>query len=532
MLLRTADARDSRVAKDLGHLGLRAADQRHHLRRGAETARRQRPGLRLPRSVPGRPRRAAASAGSVAASSVAASARCGARLRPPHPGRPRTDRFRPFLIWRRSERRPLLGVRLLGLLFVGLGFSGWLFAAGASAAASGPSTARTPGFGSNSPNGAATIAHSLISASAAGRGIGGRFAGLRSSCAPASSASRSSPRPRFPCGRGGRSRGCRARLARHRRQPLDHVGADRVVAQRQVADRAIEVALGALAAGPSRCGPRSAAAGCCRGCGRSSKVRRAAGSAPASACSGSRANRRRPARRAWPAPCGPPRRARPSVARPAGAAGRRDSRKAGRRCRAHRAGTAPGLARIHQFGQAEANARLDPGGGALAHILARRPVEQVRRQRLDLGRQQSPLGNRRATGPPPQQTRSCESNTISPSGATSEGLQARRQVLRKARSAALSTAFWSVVAFGRVGNKPEALDASEMLALDNDLARFGDRRRHFALIAQSSYQQRRPPIDKALGQTLVQRVRQAVLDRARAFLPMRGALIQSARCEM
>ena len=123
-----------------------------------------------------------------------------------------------------------------------------------------------------------------------------------------------------------------------------------------------------------------------------------------------------------------------------------------------------------------------------------------------LGASTSPLGSRRATGPPPQQIRNCESNTSPPSGAEVKACRRVGKFSRKARSAALRTAFWSVWPFGRVGNEPEALDASEMFALDNDLARFGDRRRHFTLIAQSSYKQRRSSIDKPLRQTLMQHV--------------------------
>ena len=144
-----------------------------------------------------------------------------------------------------------------------------------------------------------------------------------------------------------------------------------------------------------------------------------------------------------------------------------------------------------------------------------------------LGASTSPLASRRATGPPPQQMRSCESNTSSPSGAVGEGLQARRQVLaqrpqRGAQHGLLVRTFRR--AFGRVRNEAEALDAAEMLALDYDLARFGDRRRHFTLIAQSSYKQCRASIDKPLRQTLVQHIGQPVLDRARALLPVLGAL--------
>ncbi len=60
-----------------------------------------------------------------------------------------------------------------------------------------------------------------------------------------------------------------------------------------------------------------------------------------------------------------------------------------------------------------------------------------------LGARMSPLGSRRATGPPPQHTRSCESNTSSPSGEAVKACRRAGRSWRSARSAALSTAFWS-----------------------------------------------------------------------------------------
>ena len=58
-----------------------------------------------------------------------------------------------------------------------------------------------------------------------------------------------------------------------------------------------------------------------------------------------------------------------------------------------------------------------------------------------LGARMSPLGSRRAIGPPPQQTRSCESNTSSPSGDAANACRRVGRSWRSARSAALSTAF-------------------------------------------------------------------------------------------
>ena len=80
------------------------------------------------------------------------------------------------------------------------------------------------------------------------------------------------------------------------------------------------------------------------------------------------------------------------------------------------------------------------------------------------------------------------------------------------------------MALGRIGHEAEAFDAPEMLTLDRDLARRSDRRRHFTLIAQSSYKQGRPSIDKPLRQALVQDIRKLVLDRPGTFLPMHRPL--------
>ena len=145
-------------------------------------------------------------------------------------------------------------------------------------------------------------------------------------------------------------------------------------------------------------------------------------------------------------------------------------------------------------------------------------------QRLDLGRQHVAARQQasdRAAAPADAQLRVEHQLAV---GRAGERLQARRQVLAQRTQRRTQHGLLIRLSLGRVRNEAEALDASEMLALDRDLARFGDRRRHFTLIAQSSYKQRRPSIDKPLRQTLVQHVGKLVLDRARALLPVRGAL--------
>ena len=70
------------------------------------------------------------------------------------------------------------------------------------------------------------------------------------------------------------------------------------------------------------------------------------------------------------------------------------------------------------------------------------------------------------------------------------------------------------------------------MAVDRDLAAGVDEGRVLALVAQRAHQRRGAPVDEALGQPLVQRVGQPVLDLARPLLPMRGIVSQLARCDM
>ena len=76
---------------------------------------------------------------------------------------------------------------------------------------------------------------------------------------------------------------------------------------------------------------------------------------------------------------------------------------------------------------------------------------------------------------------------------------------------------------GRVGNEAEAVDAADGVALDDDLAAAGHRREQLLGLArlQPAHQMRGAAVDEAAGQPLVQRVRQQVLDLARAALPVR-----------
>ena len=83
-----------------------------------------------------------------------------------------------------------------------------------------------------------------------------------------------------------------------------------------------------------------------------------------------------------------------------------------------------------------------------------------------LGASTSPLGSRRAIGPPPQQTRSCESNTSSPSGDLANACRRVGRFSRSARKRGAQHGLLVRLSLGRVRNEAEALDASEMLAFD------------------------------------------------------------------
>ena len=131
-------------------------------------------------------------------------------------------------------------------------------------------------------------------------------------------------------------------------------------------------------------------------------------------------------------------------------------------------------ARVHQFGKAQANARLHPGGHPLAHFFTGRAVEQIGGQRLDLRGQHIAAWQQardRSTAPADPKLRVENELAI---GCRREGGQARRQVLAQRAQRRTQHRLLVGLLFRLVGNEPEALDASEMLALDNDFAGFGD----------------------------------------------------------
>src|SRR2546430_1387481 len=74
------------------------------------------------------------------------------------------------------------------------------------------------------------------------------------------------------------------------------------------------------------------------------------------------------------------------------------------------------------------------------------------------------------------------------------------------------------------GHEAETVDPADIAALDMDLAAFVYRRQQLGLAGQVPHQQGGAAIDKALGDAVVQRVRQPVLDTAGALLPVAGAV--------
>ena len=63
----------------------------------------------------------------------------------------------------------------------------------------------------------------------------------------------------------------------------------------------------------------------------------------------------------------------------------------------------------------------------------------------------------------------------------------------------------------RVSGEAEAVESSDVLVLDKDVAAFGDLGFQHRVLFQPAHQDARPPIDEAGGQSLVQSVRQSIL---------------------
>src|SRR5262245_65599517 len=71
-----------------------------------------------------------------------------------------------------------------------------------------------------------------------------------------------------------------------------------------------------------------------------------------------------------------------------------------------------------------------------------------------------------------------------------------------------------------IGEEPEALEAANVMTFDLYGAVFGNFRVKFVLLLEPEHQGASTPVHEALGQALVQRIRQAVLNGACASLPM------------
>ena len=80
------------------------------------------------------------------------------------------------------------------------------------------------------------------------------------------------------------------------------------------------------------------------------------------------------------------------------------------------------------------------------------------------------------------------------------------------------------VGLAGVGDEAEALEPADEVRLDVDRAVVADIGGQLLLGAQALHQRAGAPVDEALRQLLVQRIRQRILDLARAALPVRGVL--------
>ena len=94
---------------------------------------------------------------------------------------------------------------------------------------------------------------------------------------------------------------------------------------------------------------------------------------------------------------------------------------------------------------------------------------------------------------------------------------AGQRLLRRAGSALASEP-----AADASGANMKAVEPADGMAFDHDLAGLADFSFEHRVLAQPPHQHAGAAVDEALGQTLVQRIRQLVLDRAGDALPMLG----------
>ncbi len=219
---------------------------------------------------------------------------------------------------------------------------------------------------------------------------------------------------------------------------------------------------------------------------------------------------------------GGPRRPAPRVApRHRRRATRRALRKAERRGRAPRREF--GVARAQQRRKAPAlfiaPRKNRPGAGAR---FAQRRLEEIAGEYLD------PRLERAFAGiEPPDRAAAPEQRAIGARANSSSGAAASSRTRaaispRSTRWAAASKVLASPPSAHGIGHEAEAVEPADRLALDLDLAGAADRGQQLARRGEPLHQESRAAIDEALGDAVVQRVGEPVLDGARALLPLRG----------
>ena len=180
--------------------------------------------------------------------------------------------------------------------------------------------------------------------------------------------------------------------------------------------------------------------------------------------------------------------------------------------------------RLDLVREPEVDPRLRP---VRAGRLGQRVVGEQDEARLQRARRRRRCGRSRA---PRQRSVPSEASTKSPFGERRDllgalGDLAGERLLRRGAERL------DVGRRRRVGVRREAEpgEPADMLALDQDVAGRRDLGFEHRVLFQAAHQHAGPAVDEPLRQPLMQRIRQPILDRARAFLPMRGSSSQFGR---
>src|SRR5260370_18115839 len=156
---------------------------------------------------------------------------------------------------------------------------------------------------------------------------------------------------------------------------------------------------------------------------------------------------------------------------------------------------------------------------ASAHLLARLPLEEVSGKRLRPRRQQLFACHHSADH--------CAAPTQLSVGADCEGFVGIHGEKPRAggdlatqNAASGRDQHPHLDTIDRIGNKAQTIDAADISALDENLTRLGYGGDQLALASQLADQERRSPVDQALCNAFVQRVRKPIRDTAGALLPL------------